>query len=151
VRAPAPVEPAREPESRPAAEPEPPAQARRDPADATTRPRRNEPRAEARDEDLPGNRTEDEPEDREAPIGPKLIQWNGYVRGEREVTIELPGVPGTIEIPRVYRDRVGVIEPPTAGNRWQSATVRVYGRGHVSFVMRWWPMTGNHGRFSASK
>jgi len=150
-REPAPVEASRENESRQGVEPnarsvEPASgQPRREPRDVVTRPRRNEPQKEegkeARDDEA-----EAEEDD---PIGPKLIQWNGYVRGEREITIELPGVPGTIEIPRVYRDRVGVIEPPTAGNRWQCVTVRVFGRGHISFVMRWWPIAGNGGRISA--
>ncbi|MBL8187602.1 MAG: protein kinase, partial [Acidobacteria bacterium] len=72
-------------------------------------------------------------------IGPKLIQWSGKVRGEREVTIDLPGTPGTLEIPRVYRNRVGVIEPPSASNRWRLARLRVFGDGGVSFVVRWWP------------
>lgn len=72
-------------------------------------------------------------------IGPKLIQWSGKVRGEREVLIDLPGTPGTLEVPRVYRNRVGVIEPPSASNRWRCARLRVFGEGGVSFVVRWWP------------
>ncbi len=146
-RQPAPVESSRENESHQAADPnarsvEPgPSPPRREPRDVVTRPRRNEPQKEEGDDEAE-NKEED-------PIGPKLIQWNGYVRGEREITIELPGIPGTIEIPRVYRDRVGVIEPPTARNRWECVTVRVFGRGHISFVMRWWPIAGNGGRISA--
>lgn len=73
-------------------------------------------------------------------IGPKLIQWSGRVKGEREVVIDLPGVPGTVEIPRVYRDRVGMVEPPSASNRWRCARLRVFGDGGTSFVVRWWPM-----------
>ncbi|MBS1787007.1 MAG: protein kinase [Acidobacteria bacterium] len=73
-------------------------------------------------------------------IGPKLIQWSGRVNGEREVLIDLPGTPGTLEIPRVYRHRVGVIEPPSPSNRWRLARLRVFGDGGVSFVVRWWPM-----------
>jgi serine/threonine protein kinase len=72
-------------------------------------------------------------------IGPKLIQWSGKVRGEREVTIDLSGAPGTLEIPRVYRNRVAMIEPPSASNRWRFARLRVFGDGGVSFVVRWWP------------
>lgn len=72
-------------------------------------------------------------------LGPKLIQWSGKVRGEREVLIDLPGTPGTLEVPRVYRNRVGVIEPPSASNRWRCARLRVFGEGGVSFVVRWWP------------
>lgn len=71
--------------------------------------------------------------------GPKLIQWSGAVNREREITIELPGVPGTLEIPRIYRNRVGMVEPPSASNRWRSAKLRVFGKGGVSFVVRWWP------------
>jgi hypothetical protein len=72
-------------------------------------------------------------------VGPKLIQWNGSVNREREITIDLPGVPGTLEIPRVYRNRVGMIEPPSGANRWRCAKLRVFGQGGVSFVVRWWP------------
>jgi hypothetical protein len=72
-------------------------------------------------------------------IGPKLYQWSGRVDSEREITIELPGVPGTVEVPRAYRDRVGVIEPPSANNRWSCVVLRIFGRGGVSFVIRWWP------------
>jgi hypothetical protein len=84
-------------------------------------------------------------DDRQEPerFGPKLIQWSGSVNREREVTIDLPGAPGTLEIPRVYRNRVGIVQPPTASNGWRTATVRVFGQGGVSFVVRWWPM-GNH-------
>ncbi|MEO6725265.1 MAG: protein kinase [Blastocatellia bacterium] len=76
-------------------------------------------------------------------LGPKLIQWSGSVTREREVTIDLPGVPGILEIPRVYRNRIGIVQPPSASNGWRTATVRVFGQGGVSFVVRWWPM-GTH-------
>jgi len=72
-------------------------------------------------------------------LGPKLIQWSGSVNREREITIDLPGVPGMLEIPRVYRNRVGIVEPPSPSNRWRTATLRVFGQGGVSFVVRWWP------------
>ncbi|MBO0861588.1 MAG: protein kinase [Chloracidobacterium sp.] len=72
-------------------------------------------------------------------VGPKLYQWSGRVNNEREITIELPGVPGTVEIPRAYRDRVGVVEPPSAHNRWSCVVLRIIGRGGFSFVIRWWP------------
>jgi serine/threonine protein kinase len=91
-----------------------------------------------------------EDEDNAIPPGPKLIQWSGPVNGARELKIELPGVPGRVEIPRVYRDRVGIIEPPNADNDWRCATVRVFGRGQMSFVMRWWPL-GNRGRDTARR
>jgi len=76
-------------------------------------------------------------------IKPKLIQWSGRVNFEREITIQLPGVPGTVDVPRAFRDRVGVIEPPNANNRWRCAILRVFGRGGVSFVIRWWPAARN--------
>jgi serine/threonine protein kinase len=79
-------------------------------------------------------------------LGPKLIQWSGSVNREREVTIDLPGVPGTLEIPRVYRDRVGMVQPPSASNHWRTATVRVFGQGGVSFVVRWWPMSSHYSK-----
>src|SRR5882672_5135500 len=72
-------------------------------------------------------------------IGPKLYQWNGRVDYQREITIELPGVPGMVEIPRAYRDRVGVIGPPSANNRWSCVVLRIFGRGGVSIIVRWWP------------
>ena len=73
------------------------------------------------------------------PIGPKLIQWNGRVNGQREIRLEMPGVPGRIDIPRVYRDRVGIVEPPSEVNQWRSAVLRVFGKGGVMIVVRWWP------------
>lgn len=76
-------------------------------------------------------------------IGPKLIQWSGSVNRVREIRIDMPGIPGTIDIPRVYRDRVGVVEPPNSGNEWKYAVLRVFGRGEVSFLIRWWPAPQN--------
>src|SRR5215470_550986 len=90
-------------------------------------------------------RDEEDREDRDndhddsSRIGPKLYQWSGRVDFQREITIELPGVPGTVEIPRAYRDRVGVIEPPSVNNRWSCVVLRVFGRGGVSIIVRWWP------------
>jgi hypothetical protein len=72
-------------------------------------------------------------------VGPKLYHWSGRVNNQREITIELPGVPGTVEVPRAFRDRVGVIEPPSANNRWSCVVLRVFGRGGVSIIVRWWP------------
>ncbi len=84
-------------------------------------------------------------------IGPKLIQWHGYVNREREITIEMPGVPGLVEIPRLYRNRVGVVEPPGADNQWRSVVLRVFGRGNVSIIIRWWPLNGHANRFTARR
>ncbi|QQS47943.1 MAG: protein kinase [Acidobacteriota bacterium] len=82
--------------------------------------------------------------DRKNPqIGPKLIQWSGSVNRVREIKIEMPGLPGTIDIPRVYRNRVAVVEPPNPSNDWEYAILRVFGRGNVSFLIRWWPMNQN--------
>jgi len=84
-------------------------------------------------------------------IGPKLIQWSGRVNGEREILIDLPGTPGMLEIPRVYRNRVGMIEPPSASNRWRCVRLRVFGKGGVSFVVRWWPKVAEFGRLVGSR
>ncbi len=97
------------------------------------------------------NRSDDDDDDDSPRIGPKLIQWSGRVNYEREITIEMPGVPGTVDIPRVYRDRVGVIEPPTANNRWRCAVLRVFGKGNVSIVIRWWPAASRVARLSVKR
>ncbi|HKX27272.1 MAG TPA: protein kinase [Blastocatellia bacterium] len=81
-------------------------------------------------------------EDRPSRTSPKLIQWSGTVNRQRVVKIEMPGVPGRIEIPRAYRERVGVVEPPSATNGWRSAVLRVFGQGNVSVLIRWWPTAG---------
>jgi hypothetical protein len=87
---------------------------------------------------------EDEPQR----LGPRLIQWNGDVTSERVITIEMPGVPGTIEIPRAYRNRVGVIESPSHNNNWRYAVLRVFGQGPVTILVRWWPMASKMVNFS---
>jgi hypothetical protein len=103
----------------------------------------------------PQNRDEGDREDREndnndsSRIGPKLYHWSGRVDYEREITIDLPGVPGTVEVPRAYRDRVGVIEPPSANNRWSCVVLRVFGRGGVSIIVRWWPSARKAARLTA--
>jgi hypothetical protein len=94
---------------------------------------------------------DDEDDDNSPRIGPKLIQWSGRVNHEREITIEMPGVPGRVDIPRVYRERVGVIEPPSANNQWRCVVLRVFGRGNVSIVIRWWPAAGRLARLSARR
>jgi eukaryotic-like serine/threonine-protein kinase len=76
----------------------------------------------------------DEPES-----GPKLYAWKGEVSRERQVTLEMPGEPGTIEIPRDYRKRVGVVEAPSPANGWRRAVLRVFGDGFVRFIVRWSP------------
>jgi serine/threonine protein kinase len=86
-----------------------------------------------------GREDSDDDHDDSARVGPKLYQWSGRVDYQREITIELPGVPGTVEVPRAFRDRVGVIEPPSANNRWRCVVLRVFGRGGVSIIVRWWP------------
>jgi serine/threonine protein kinase len=103
----------------------------------------------------PPNRDEEDREDRDndhddsSRIGPKLYQWSGRVDYQREITIELPGVPGTVEIPRAFRDRVGVIEPPSVNNRWSCVVLRVFGRGGVSIIVRWWPAARKAARLTA--
>jgi serine/threonine protein kinase len=105
----------------------------------------------------PPNRDEVDREDRDndhddsSRIGPKLYQWSGRVDYQREITIELPGVPGTVEIPRAFRDRVGVIEPPSVNNRWSCVVLRVFGRGGVSIIVRWWPAARKAVRLTAWK
>ncbi|MGE0131211.1 MAG: serine/threonine protein kinase [Blastocatellales bacterium] len=94
---------------------------------------------------------DDDDDDYSERIGPELIQWSGRVRGEREITIEMPGGPGKVEIPRVYRDRVGIVEPPSARNNWRCAVLRVFGRGGVSIVIRWWPAARNAVRYTARR
>jgi serine/threonine protein kinase len=90
-------------------------------------------------------RNNDLEEESEDQIGPKLIQWSGAVNRERVIKIEMPGVPGMIEIPRVYRDRVGVVEAPGERNSWSCAVLRIFGRGSVSILVRWWPVRGRKG------
>jgi serine/threonine protein kinase len=111
------------------------------------RPQR-QPEREARAEN--DNRDDGSPYDDEGPlrIGPRLIQWNGDVFNERVIKIEMPGVPGTIEIPRVYRDRVGVIESPSHSNNWRYAVLRVFGQGPVTILVRWWPMSSKMANIS---
>jgi hypothetical protein len=96
------------------------------------------------------SRDDGSPYDDEPPlrIGPRLIQWNGEVFNERVIKIEMPGVPGTIEIPRVYRDRVGVIESPSHSNNWRYAVLRVFGQGSVTILVRWWPMASKMANIS---
>ena len=107
-------------------------------------------RRDSRDDDDGHDRDSANRQDQDQ-IGPKLIQWSGRVNGEREVLIDLPGTPGTLEIPRVYRKRVGMIEPPSASNRWRCVRLRVFGEGGVSFVVRWWPKVAEFGRLVGSR
>jgi hypothetical protein len=104
-----------------------------------------------RDDDDRDDRDDDDDDDEDdsARIGPKLYQWSGRVDDQREIRIELPGVPGTVEIPRAYRHRVGVVEPPSANNRWRCVVLRVFGRGGVSIVVRWWPVKRNGVKLTA--
>ncbi|MBS1811001.1 MAG: serine/threonine protein kinase [Acidobacteria bacterium] len=70
---------------------------------------------------------------------PKVIPWQGRVYGSREITLEMPGVPGMVDIPRNFRKKVGVVEPPSPSNGWRRAVFRVFGNGDVSLIIRWWP------------
>jgi serine/threonine protein kinase len=72
-------------------------------------------------------------------IEPKVISWQGRVYGSREILLEMPGVPGMVDIPRDYRKRVGVVEPPSPSNGWRRAVLRVFGNGDVSLIVRWLP------------
>lgn len=82
---------------------------------------------------------EDDPEVPDA--GPKVITWSGHVSREREIRLELPGVPGEVNIPRSYRTRVGMVEPPGPQNGWRCVVLRVFGKGRTSIVVQWWPRT----------
>ncbi|MBL8203061.1 MAG: protein kinase [Blastocatellia bacterium] len=73
------------------------------------------------------------------PIEPKVISWQGRVYGTREITLEMPGVPGMVDIPRDYRKKVGVVEPPSPSNGWRRTVLRVFGNGEVSLIVRWLP------------
>ena len=52
-------------------------------------------------------------------IEPRVISWRGSVYGTREIILEMPGVPGMVDIPRDYRKKVGVVEPPSPSNGWR--------------------------------
>ncbi len=92
------------------------------------------------DESRPSVRPRISNPERPAPIGPRLIQWAGPVNRSREIRIEMPGLPGTIDIPKPYQERVAVVEPPNPSNRWKYAILRVFGKGNVAIVIRWWPV-----------
>lgn len=79
--------------------------------------------------------TTDAPRD----FSPKLVDWRGQVHGERLVRLEMPGVPGTVEVPRIYRNHVGIVEPPGTENRWRVLILRIIGSGEVVIRVRWWP------------
>ncbi len=98
-----------------------------------------------------GGAQRDDDADNSAGMGPKVYHWSGRVDDEREITIELPGAPGTVEIPRAYRNRVGVIEPPSANNGWRFVVLRIFGRGGVSIIIRWWPAGRNAVKLTAWK
>lgn len=72
-------------------------------------------------------------------LEPRVISWQGRVYGTREITLEMPGVPGMLDIPRDYRKKVGVIEPPSPSNGWRRTVLRVFGNGDVSLIVRWVP------------
>ena len=97
--------------------------------------RRRPPEGPNRNDSDRGDRDDDD-ENYPGRNKPELIQWTGRVNNEREIKIMSPGVPGTVDIPRQFRDRVGIVEPPSANNSWSCAVLRVFGRGGVSFVIR---------------
>ncbi len=72
-------------------------------------------------------------------FSPQLFPWEGEVRGERLIRLEMPGVPGTVDVPRIYRNRVGIVEPPGTENRWRVLVLRIVGSGKVVIRVRWWP------------
>jgi hypothetical protein len=74
-------------------------------------------------------------------IRSRTLQWSGTVNRERVVKIDMPGVPGQVEIPRATGCSVAIIEPPTAANNWRHVTLRILGQGDVSFQLRWRPIT----------
>ncbi len=130
--------------------PQPPANIEPRPSPAPP-PVRHEPRDASpidaggwRREPAPPERTERTttltPPQREAVLlDPKVIPWQGRVYGSREITLEMPGVPGMVDIPRNFRKNVGVVEPPSPSNGWRRAVLRVFGNGDVSLIVRWWP------------
>lgn len=118
--------------------------------ETTMRPRRQrETGANPVYETISSTNPEEEPDDNastrvaesasDRDFSPTVIAWSGAVSGERVIRLEMPGVPGRIEIPRSYRHRVGVVESPNTGNRWRVAVLRVFGRGECSIILRWWP------------
>jgi hypothetical protein len=70
---------------------------------------------------------------------PKVFSWQGRVNGIREITLDMPGTPGSVDIPPTFRKRIGIIEPPSPSNKWRKLVLRVFGDGDVSFVVRWMP------------
>ncbi len=70
---------------------------------------------------------------------PQAFSWQGRVNGVREITLDMPGTPGSVDIPPTFRKRIGIIEPPSPGNKWRKLVLRVFGDGDVSFVVRWMP------------
>ncbi|MFN0121310.1 MAG: protein kinase domain-containing protein [Blastocatellia bacterium] len=95
---------------------------------------------------IPPPMRQPDPPDEEAGLrdeDPRVIRWSGEVRREREIRLELPGVPGSINIPRAYRRQVGLIEPPGPQNKWRCVILRIFGDGHTSIVVQWWPRSHN--------
>ncbi len=80
------------------------------------------------------------------PPEPKVFSWQGRVYGVREITLDMPGTPGTVDIPTAFRKRIGIIEPPSPANKWRKLVLRVFGDGDVSFVIRWQPRIDLHAK-----
>jgi serine/threonine protein kinase len=143
-----------EEETEPASEPRRDERESERPRDARPETRRAPlPRSEAGDDILAAPGAEREPENSVPVIdsAPKVISWSGTVNREREVTLEVPGVPGTVSVPDRYRKRVGVVEPPGPQNRWRCVVLRVFGKGPVSIIVRWWPHTSGMARQDARR
>jgi serine/threonine protein kinase len=77
---------------------------------------------------------------------PRMLQWSGTISRERVVKIDMPGVPGKIEISQAPGFSIEIIEPPTAANNWRHVTLRILGQGDVSFRLRWWPISRSTAR-----
>ena len=92
--------------------------------------------------DNSGWKRQDQPQQQSVTVPtpePKAFSWQGRVNGVREITLDMPGTPGSVDIPQTFRKRIGIIEPPSPSNKWRKLVLRVFGDGDVSFVVRWMP------------
>ncbi len=95
---------------------------------------RQEPQPEKKDD------KESQPTQSAQSIKAKTLQWSGTVDRERTVKIDMPGVPGKLEVNHTSGCRVEITEPPNAANNWGQVTLRILGQGDVSFRLRWAPI-----------